>query len=123
MKISADSDRDTKRAKRIVIEAETEVEEAVLFAKFLDLQAEPPALQPWLIDVLHRMELAGDGTPVYDIAEALNLPVTNCNNRVAQLAKLNLVKRKSNATGTGGRSFLYWLNLRDKNEEKALRAI
>ena len=112
MKIHALGSKNQKRAVRLVLEAENEVEEAILFEKFEGFCKEPPQLAPWYDDILKTLGSAGRATPSA-LAHRLRIGVTCSNNRVAYLFRLNLVDRRKENVASGGRNYVYWLNQRD----------
>jgi predicted transcriptional regulator len=116
MKIHAVGNRKAKRAVRLVLEAENEIEEAVLFQKFSEFVANPPALEPWNVKVLNAV--TAKPTSVARIGEILEMYGTAINNRLAILYEMGLVKRITDVVPEGGRRWLYSLNLRPEGEPK-----
>lgn len=116
MKIHAIGNKNQKRVVRITLEAENEIEEAVLFQKFGELTANPPTLEPWFVDVLRAVK----ATPinVNQIGENLDVSPTAMNNRVAHLFNMGLLHRKKEVVAEGGRRYLYWLNIRRSGDAK-----
>jgi DNA replication protein DnaD len=116
MKIHAIGNKKQKRAASITLEAENEIEEAVLFQKFGELVENPPKLELWFAEVLRAVK--DKPINVQEIGEGLDVSSTAMNNRVARLFNMGLLHRKKEAVAEGGSRYLYWLNLRREGDAK-----
>jgi hypothetical protein len=116
MKIKAIGSRTEKRVLSMTIEAESEIEEAALYAHFTEICEKPPIIQPWYAAVVDAIARIGENVNVADVAEDLDIAPTATSNRIAAVYKMNLLKRTSEAVAEGGRRFRYSLNLRKPDE-------
>ncbi|RYG68898.1 transcriptional regulator [bacterium] len=116
MKISAIGSKKQKRVVRLVLEADNEIDEAILFEKFEMFGIEPPSLNPHLQVIVEMLKNGEIDTN--DISEKLLITPNNANHRLNDLMKLNLVARKPKLVGVQGRAFTYWLNRRGSQEPK-----
>ncbi len=114
MKLQAKGDSKQKRVTRIVLEAETRADEAVLYAKYLELKEETPKLASIYQDVLDLVE-EGIGL-ASEISDALDVPLTAMNNRLAHLKKMGLIEREKVAAPAGGRRFIYRISSTEQGD-------